>query len=91
MNWLQKVTLLLGGVLMLANFVYPPWHSLISGFSTYKPTAFAFLTELSRASILNPPPSYIDWGLLGVTAGAILAGTAVAFGAATFFKKCRRS
>jgi hypothetical protein len=27
MNWLQKVVLMVGGVLMLANLTYPPWVS----------------------------------------------------------------
>ena len=51
MGWLQKVMLLLGGLLVLANFVFPPWNSWC--FTYNGPTTVVRTT--SRAFFLDPP------------------------------------
>jgi hypothetical protein len=96
MNRLQKATLLVGGVLMLLNFAYPPWESWRLG-----PAGQMFVQkQIGRAPITDPPLSEtfplgaharIDWGLLGASAAAIVVGTGVVFGAVILLgKPCRK-
>ena len=86
-NDLQKAVLTIGGIILLANLVFPPWEA-------HKPyPGGVIVTRMDRAFVASPPVigqpevACVDWSLLGATSLAIAVGTGVLFGLTALFGK----